>query len=251
MATPASVHREHYLYATGAIECKGLVCRLPNLALPAPVVVLFHHWCGRDALMDANAERIARMGWIALAADLYGGGTTATERDECAALMTPFMQDRAMLRDRLHSTVAAAQRIPGADGRSIVVAGFCFGGLCALDTARAAIPGVIGAASFHGLFAPPNLGPQVPISARVLALHGWNDPMATPDSVLYLANELTAAGARWELDAYGQTVHAFTNPAAADAANGIMYDAIACDRSFARLEHFLQECGAAGQSGPS
>ena len=242
MSMPATIQREHYAYADGSTQCRGLVCRLASLTLPAPVIVSCHAWGGRDALADAAAERFARMGWISLAADLYGNGKTATERNECSALMTPFMKDRAMLRERLRATVAAAQRIPGADGSRVVVAGFCFGGLCALDAARAAIPGVVGVASFHGLFTPPQLGPQGPIAAKVLVMHGWDDPMAKPDSVLALATELTTAGAKWEIDAYGQTVHGFTNPSAADPASGIVYDALACDRAFARVESFLAEC---------
>lgn len=238
------MQREIYKYTNGSVACEGLVVRQASLSLPAPVVVLFHHWCGRDALMDSNAERIAKMGWIAFAADLYGGHKTAIERDACAALMNPFVADRAMLHDRLGETVAAAQRIPGADGRKIVVIGYCFGGLCAFDCARANLPGVLGVAGFHGLFAPPNLCKQTPISARVLALHGYDDPMATPDSVLAFATEMTAAGARWEIDAYGQTVHAFTNPQALDRAAGIHYDELACNRAYARLESFLKECFA-------
>ncbi len=238
------MQREIYKYSTGSVACEGLVARKANLAIPAPVVVLFHHWCGRDALMDSNSERIANMGAIAFAADLYGGHTTAVERDACAALMNPFIADRAMLRERLRATVAAAQRIPGADGQKIVVIGYCFGGLCAFDCARANLPGVLGVAGFHGLFTPPNLGPQAPIAARVLALHGYDDPMAPPDAVLGFAKEMTAAGARWELDAYGQTVHAFTNPQALDRAAGVHYDELACTRAYARVEGFLKECFA-------
>ncbi|MSR28423.1 MAG: dienelactone hydrolase family protein [Phycisphaerales bacterium] len=238
------IQQEVFKYADGSTQCEGLVCRQANLAQPSPVVVICPHWNGRDALMDENAMRVARMGTIGFAADIYGGHATATERDACAALMTPFVENRGKLRERLRATIAAAQRIPGADGRRIVVIGFCFGGLCALDCARAGFPGVIGAVSFHGLFTPPNLGTQGKIDARVLALHGWDDPMAAPDSVRALTKELTEAGARWELDAYGNVAHGFSNPSAQDRANGIFYDAIACARSWSRLESFIAECVA-------
>lgn len=219
--------------------------RKANLQLPAPVVVICHHWSGRDALMDQRAEEVAHLGYIALAADLYGNHRTSQDRDVCASMMNPFMADRAMLRERLRATVSAAARIPGADGRKIVVMGFCFGGLCALDAARAGLPGVVGVASFHGLFTPPELGAQNPINARVLALHGFDDPLAPPDALHKFACELNDAKARWEIDAYGQTVHAFTNPAANDKAAGMAFDSVVCARAFARLEGFLKECFAA------
>ncbi|MSR70322.1 MAG: hypothetical protein EXS17_08270 [Phycisphaerales bacterium] len=236
------MHHEIFKYSHGDLACEGLIARLANTIQPAPVVVICHAWGGRDAFAQEQAERVARMGYLGFAADIYGNHATATESAACAALMNPLMQDRALLRERLRATVAAAQRIPGADGKRIVVMGFCFGGLCALDCARAAFDGVVGVASFHGLFVAPNIAPQQPITARVLAMHGYDDPMATPDAMLGLAKELTAAGARWEIDAYGKTMHAFTNPQANDPAFGTQFDALANARSFARLESFLREC---------
>lgn len=239
------MQKETYRYADGAVECEGLIVRKANLQLPAPVVVVCHHWSGRDALMDQRAEEVAQLGYIALAADLYGNHRTSQDREVCASMMNPFMAGRAMLRERLRATVSAAARMPGADGRKIVVMGFCFGGLCALDAARAGLPGVVGVASFHGLFTPPELGAQKPINARVLALHGFDDPLAPPDALRKFTVELNDAKARWEIDAYGQTVHAFTNPAANDKAAGMAFDPVICARSFARLEGFLKECFAA------
>ena len=238
------MQREIYKYTHDATPCEGLVVRQASATQPTPVVVVCPAWGGRDDFVDAQAERIASLGYLGFAADIYGNHATATEREKCAALMTPLMQDRALLRERLRATVAAAQRIPGANGKRIVVIGFCFGGLCALDAARAGLPGVVGVASFHGLFTPPNIGAQQPISAKVLALHGYDDPMVTPDAVRALCMELTAARASWEVNAYGNTMHAFTNPQANDATAGTVFDATANARSFARLESFLRECFA-------
>ena len=238
------MQQEIYKYSHGDLPCEGLIVRKPNLILPAPVVVICHHWNGRDALMESNAERIAQMGYISLAADIYGQHQTATDRERCAALMNPFVEDRVLLRERLRATISAAQRIPGADGKRIVVIGFCFGGLCALDAARACLSGVVGVASFHGLLNPPNIGKQISITAKVLVLHGYEDPMANPDSLTAFKNEMTAANAQWEVDAYGKTVHAFTNPNAQDRAAGMEFDATICNRAFSRLESFLSECFA-------
>ena len=75
---------------------------------------------------------------------------------------------------------------------------------------------VAGVASFHGLFDPPGLRPQ-PIKAKVVAYHGWDDPMVPPDAVVALGQELTEAGCDWQIHAYGHIGHGFTNPGA-DAA---------------------------------
>jgi len=237
-----AMHTETYLYSDGDQRCEGLVVREAALALPAPVVVICHPWWGRDALMDSHAQRMARLGYIGFAADIYGGHKVAQTPDEASSLMSAFTNDRAKLRQRLRAIVSAARRIPGADGQKVVVIGFCFGGLCAFDVARDGCDGVVGVAGFHALFAPPQVGEQKRITARVLALHGYADPMATPDAMVAFAKEMTDAGAHWEIDAYGNTVHAFTNPAANDRAQGMGYDERIANRAFTRLESFLREC---------
>lgn len=236
------MHTETYLYSDGEQKCEGLVAREATLTLPAPVVVVCHHWWGRDALMDSHAQRMARLGYIGFAADTYGGHRVAKTPDEASALMSALTNDRAKLRSRLRAIVGAARRIPGADGQRVAVIGFCFGGLCAFDVARDGCEGVVGVAGFHGLFAPPNIGEQQRIHARVLALHGYADPMATPDAMVAFAKEMTDAGAHWEIDAYGNAVHAFTNPDANDRAQGMGYDERIANRAFTRLESFLREC---------
>ena len=155
------------------------------------------------------------------------------------ALMTPFMQDRRRLLTRLTAGLTVAQGMPIVDSQRIAVMGFCFGGLCALDFARANSD-VRGVASFHGLLKPSGFT-EPKIRAKVLILHGYDDPLAPPEDVLAIASELTAAGADWQLHAYGHTVHAFTNPKANDRAGGKQYDEAADRRSWHALEEFLAE----------
>ena len=98
-----------------------------------------------------------------------------------------------------------------------------------------------GVAAFHGLFGKPGNTDGNTIKAKVLALHGWDDPMATPEQVLALSEELSAAGADWQIHAYGGTMHAFTNPQANDPGFGTVYSADADRRSWQSLQLFLAE----------
>jgi dienelactone hydrolase len=127
------------------------------------------------------------------------------------------------------------------DPQRIAAMGYCFGGLCVLDLARSATPHVKGVVSIHGLFAKPELGEQPPISAKVLVLHGWDDPMAPPAHVLALAQELTAARADWQLHAHGHAMHAFTHAQAAAPERGLQYHADAARRSWLATRNFLEE----------
>jgi dienelactone hydrolase len=155
-------------------------------------------------------------------------------------LMTPFMQDRALLQARMAQGIAVLRQQAEVDDANVAAMGFCFGGLCVLDLARSGSD-VLGVASFHGLFTAPDNTAGNSIRAKVLCLHGYDDPMAQPQSMLDLATELNGAGADWQVHAYGNTVHAFTNPAADNAAMGTLYSAAADQRSWQSLLNFLDE----------
>ena len=205
-----------------------------------PVVVVCHAWGGQSDFERKAADKLASWGYVAMAADVYGKGNRGETQEECQALMGPLVGDRAELQSRLALAIETAKGLDGVDSSRVAAIGFCFGGLCVLDMARMGAD-VKGVASFHGLFmAAPNI-PSPTINTKVLALHGWDDPMATPENVLEFTKEMTAASADWTLNAYGNAVHAFTNPAADGSNAGIAYDAEADRRSWAACRDFLEE----------
>lgn len=205
-----------------------------------PAVAVAHAWAGRSAFEVDKAKRLAELGYVGFAMDVYGKGVLGQSREENAALMTPLVQDRALLQKRLQAAIHALAMQAEVDPEKIAAIGFCFGGLSVLDLARVGAP-VKGVVSFHGLFTPPGNTAGNKIAAKVLALHGWDDPMAKPDAVLAFAKEMTDAGADWQLHAYGHTMHAFTNPEANDPDFGTVYNAKADARSWQAMQNFLAE----------
>ena len=207
---------------------------------PRPGVLVAHAWGGRSDYEDGKADRLAALGYAAFSLDLYGQGVRGSSPEENASLMQPLLEDRAMLQSRMRLSLATMRAQPEVEASKAAAIGFCFGGLCVLDLARSG-EALAGVASFHGLLSPPGNTAGNTITARILALHGWDDPMATPDSVLALADELSAMQADWQLHAYGNTMHAFTNPAANNADMGTVYDAAAERRSWQAMANFLDE----------
>lgn len=211
------------------------------LAMPAGtpkgVVIVAHAWGGQSEFEQSKAQLLAEWGYAGFALDVYGKGKRGETNEECEALMTPLASNRPELQSRLARALEVAKQEAGTDKAAAI--GFCFGGLSVLDMARTNMA-VAGVVSFHGLFgAPGNTADKV--TPKVLALHGWEDPMATPDDVMAFAKEMTAAGADWQLHAYGATMHAFTNPHADNPDFGTVYDAGADRRSFAACTDFLEE----------
>jgi dienelactone hydrolase len=207
------------------------------LGAPKGVVLVAHAWGGQSEFEQSKAKMLADWGFAGFAVDVYGKGKRGETNEECEALMTPLASNREELQSRLAFALDVAKAETGIDKAAAI--GFCFGGLCVLDMARKNMA-VEGVASFHGLFgAPGNTDDK--IGPKVLALHGWEDPMATPDDVMDFSREMTEAKADWQLHAYGAVMHAFTNPAAANPDFGTVYDAGADRRSFAACQDFLAE----------
>ncbi|TDG11827.1 dienelactone hydrolase family protein [Seongchinamella unica] len=227
-------------YTHGDVLLEGMLAWEDSLHEPRPGVVIAHAWGGRSAFEEGKAQALAEQGYVGFALDMYGKGVLGADPEENSALMAPFMENRALLQQRIALAVSVLREQPEVDPNAIAAMGFCFGGLCVLDLARSGSD-VQGVVSFHGLFTPPGNTAGNRINAKVLCLHGYDDPMAEPAAMTALASELTAAGADWQIHAYGNTQHAFTNPAANNADMGTVYSASADRRSARALANFLEE----------
>ncbi|MBD9356442.1 dienelactone hydrolase family protein [Methylomonas albis] len=205
-----------------------------------PVVLIHHAWGGRDRFVADKALKLAELGYLAFATDMYGKGVLGKSPEENATLMQPFIADRAKLQQRLHAALLTVKLMPWADNGRVAAIGFCFGGLCALDLARTGVD-IRGVVSFHGLLGAPENLANPRIKAKVLMLHGYDDPMASVEQVSAIQKELTKAGADWQLHSYGHTKHAFTNPVANNPDFGTVYQAVADRRSWQAMQNFLSE----------
>jgi dienelactone hydrolase len=227
-------------YAHGDLALEGFLAWDDAVSTPRPAVAIAHAWGGRSEFEESKAVRLAEQGYVGFAIDMYGKGVRGSNPEENARLMAPFLEDRPLLQARIKEAIGVLRLQPEVDAGRLAAMGFCFGGLCVLDLARSG-GDVLGVASFHGLFAAPGNTVGNRIGAKVLCLHGYDDPMVPPQSVLDLAAELTDAGADWQLHAYGNTLHSFTNPGANDPGLGAIYNAAADRRSWAALLDFLEE----------
>jgi len=206
-----------------------------------PTVIIIPTVMGVQPLELGFAEKLVGLGYHAVVADLFGRRfTPGVDKEAAFAAMGELRADRAGLRHRLLAILEEVRKREHVDKQRVAVIGYCFGGQCALDVARSGAD-VAGVAAFHGLFDPCGLPPQ-PIKAKVAAYHGWDDPMVPPEAVVALGNELTEAGADWQIHAYGHVGHGFTNPNAHQMGiAGVFYHEAAERRSWASLVNFLGE----------
>jgi len=207
---------------------------------PVPGILLVPNVLGTKEADFLYAEKVAALGYAVLVADVFGQGKRTTREDpDAGRYMNELNADRALLRDRMLSGHALLKDMPAVDAARTAAIGFCFGGKCVLDLARAGAD-IAGGVSFHGVYEAPPF-PNATITAKLLVCHGWEDPIAPPEATVGLAKELTEAGCDWQIHAYGHTGHAFTDESVHMPEKGLAYSADADRRSFRAMVNFLEE----------
>lgn len=231
-------------YSAAGTTCEGYLALPANTSTPVPGVIVLHEWWGCDEYVRARADQLAGLGYAAIAADMYGGGERADDPEAAGALMTGLMGDSAALSARFEAARVALASRPEVDGARIAAAGYCMGGGIALEMARAGAE-LAAVVSFHGSLETASPAGPGAVQAKLLVCTGAADPFVPTEHVEGLRSEMDAAGARCEIVAYPDVVHAFTNPGA--TARGerfglpLRYDEGADHDSWARMAALLAE----------
>jgi dienelactone hydrolase len=206
-----------------------------------PGVLVAHDWWGLNDFARKKAEDLARLGYVGVAADIYGEGVRPEDAEEAGQLAGRYKADRKLLRERVLAGLEALRSHERVDSRRLAAIGFCFGGTAVLELARsgARIGGVV---SFHGGLDTPTPEDARNIEAKVLALHGGDDPFVPPEHVQAFWDEMRKARVDYQLVVYGGAVHSFTNPAAGnDPSMGAAYDEQAARRAWDAMKAFFSE----------
>lgn len=240
LAVRAEIKGENVIYNDGDTKLEGWVVLDTAKAGPRPAVLVVHQWKGLGDYEKQRAEMLARLGYVAFCADIYGQGVRADNPQDASKLAARYKDDRPLLRRRVAAALKAMQALPEVDSTKTAAIGYCFGGTTVLELARSGAD-TLGVVSFHG-----GLGTDRParpgLKARLLVLHGADDPFVPPAEVEAFAQEARAAGADWQLVAYGGAVHSFTDwNAGSDNSRGAAYHEQADRRSWAAMQEFLRE----------
>jgi dienelactone hydrolase len=227
-------------YHDGAVICRGFIAYDDTVSGKRPGMLVFHEGLGLGEHIIERARRVAMLGYVALAADMFGDRRQARDLEDMRGLVGDLRNDPAKLRARGRAAYAALASQPQVDTGKICAIGFCFGGSVVLELARDGTD-LKAVVSFHGVLATK--APALPgmIRASVLVLTGADDPLAPPDHVATFENEMRAADVHdWQVVIYGNTQHAFTNPAADGSfLSGTLYNEQSDRRSWEAMRSFL------------
>jgi len=206
-----------------------------------PGVLVVHEWWGQNDYVRKRAERLARLGFVAFALDMYGKGKATRDAKEAAQWSGAFKADRKFGRARAAAGLDVLMKHPLVDGKRVAAIGYCFGGTVVLEMARGGA-NLAGVASFHGGLDAQNPAEPGSLKAKVLVLHGGDDPFVPQAQLAAFEDEMRKAGADWQVHVYGGAVHAFTNPEADGfGLKGAAYNENADRRSWEDMRVFLAE----------
>jgi dienelactone hydrolase len=237
----AAVQTKTVTWQHEGVTLEGYLAWDDALAGPRPGVLVVHQWMGLTENEMMRARKLAELGYVALATDVYGQGVRPADTAAAAREAGKYYGDRALLRARVAAGLAELKKQKGVDAQRIAATGYCFGGGAVLELARSGAD-LRGVVSFHGSLDTPLPAARGGVKAKVLVCHGAVDPYVKPEAVTGFQAEMEAAGVDYQFIAYAGAVHAFTQVGAgSDPSRGAAYNEAADRRSWQAMKTFLAE----------
>lgn len=236
-----NIKEDSISYEIDGKKYDGFVTYNENQKGKRPGIIVVHEWWGLNNYSRMRAKELAKLGYIALAADVYGNGQTANDPNEAQALATPFYNDPSLAKNRLDAAINFLKTYPQTDTSEIAAIGYCFGGFAVLNAAKlgADLKGVV---TFHGGLG--GVKPPKNLKTKFLICHGANDPFENPH-VAEFKKEMDSAGVDYTFKLYPNATHAFTNPDATAIGKKfnmpIAYNAAADSASWNDMKVFLKK----------
>jgi dienelactone hydrolase len=237
----AQIQTQTIEYKLGDTVMEGYLAYDKDAKGLRPGILIVHEWTGVGDYVKSRAEQLAKLGYIAFAADIYGKGIRPNNPKDATAEAGKYYANRQLMRDRVLAGLMELKKQKNVDPKRIAAIGYCFGGAVVLELARSGA-NINGVVTFHGALDNPNPQDDNNIKAKVLILHGADDPFVSWDKVTAFRNEMAKTTVDWQFFAYSGAVHSFTNPASGnDPSKGAAYNATADHRSWEAMRAFFTE----------
>lgn len=232
---------DNITYTSDGVNMNGFVVYDESKEGTRPAVLVVPEWWGLNDYAMMRARELAKLGYIAMAVDMYGNGKTADNPDSAGAFAGPFYQNPQMAKNRLEAALAKLKSYSQTDSSKLAAIGYCFGGAMVLNTARMGLD-VKGVVSFHGNLVGTPLNKDL-LKATVLVCHGGADPFVPAAEVATFKQQMDSAGIVYTFKEYANATHAFTNPNATAMGEKfklpIKYDAAADTASWNDMKEFF------------
>jgi len=209
----ATIHKQPVEYRANGTVLKGYLAYDPSIKGRRPGVLVVHEWWGLNDYARRRADMLAKLGYTALAVDMYGDGRQARHPDEAGKFAGQVRKNMGLAKARFMAAYDLLRAQPTVDPDRIAAIGYCFGGGVVLEMARRGVP-LDAVVSFHGSLAPVQPAQPGMVKAKLLVLTGGADKFVPPEQVAKFRREMDQAGADYRVVVYPGALHSFTNPQA-------------------------------------
>lgn len=228
-------------YAGDSITMNGYVAYDTSIDTKRPAILVIPEWWGLNDYPKMRARELAKLGYIAMAMDMYGNGITTDSPATAGKLAMPFYTNPQKAKARIDAALVALKSYMQTDTSKIAAIGYCFGGGMVLNAARLGehFKGVV---SFHGSLVGTPANKDL-LKAKILVCHGADDPFVKKEEVDKFKKQMDSIQADYTFKTYPGAVHAFTNPKATEVGKQfnipIAYNAAADSASWNDMKEFL------------
>ncbi|MEW6324984.1 MAG: dienelactone hydrolase family protein [Nitrospirota bacterium] len=239
----ATLHVEEIRYSANGQALKGYLAYDKKVQGKRPGVLVVHEWWGHNDYVRKRARMLAQLGYTAFALDMYGDGKQADHPEEAGQFAEEVRKNQEQGEQRFMAALNLLRAHDTVDADRVAAIGYCFGGAVVLHFARTG-GDLAGVVSFHGSLSTDTPAQPGAVKAKVLVLHGADDPYVPPEQVEQFKREMDNAGADYRFIAYPGATHSFTNPAADRYAEhfkmSVKYDPEADKQSWAEMQSFFK-----------
>ena len=200
-------------YSADGVQLKGYLVYDGDLQGKRPGVLVVHEWWGLNNYAKERARMLAKLGYTALALDMYGDGKQADHPEDAQKFATAIYQNIKTGEDRFLAAYNFLKNQETTDPNEIAAIGYCFGGGIVLHMARIGTD-LKAVVSFHGGLSPVTPAEKGKVRAFILVCNGADDPFTTKEQIENFKVEMDSAGVQYKFINYPGATHSFTNPAA-------------------------------------
>jgi dienelactone hydrolase len=237
----AEIRTQALDYKVGDTVFEGFFAYDDAIKDKRPGILIAHSKRGLGEFIQGRAVELAKLGYVAFAADVYGKGIRPKEDDASTAQSQALKKDRPLTRKRIQAAYDLLRANPLVDASKLAVTGYCMGGMVALELARSGAP-LAAIAVFHGSLATPTPEDAKNIKGRVLVMHGAEDQSVPLTEVQDLVKEMRDAKVDFQLELYSGVVHGFTEPEnKPDPTKKTAYNERADKKSWAAMQELFRE----------
>jgi len=207
----AEIITKEVSYRQGSTVMKGLVAYDNSIEGKRPGILVVHEWWGHNSYARSRAKQLAKLGYTALAVDMYGNGKIADHPEDAGKFSGAVGGNLPLAKARFDAAVEKLKQQDSVDSEKIAAIGYCFGGGIVINMARMGTD-LAGVVSFHGSIGTKTPAKEGDIKTRIRVFNGADDPFVTEEQIEAFEIEMNDAGVDYKFVNYPDTKHSFTNP---------------------------------------